>query len=172
MWRTCGARIVGPSIQPVTPKALRRIASVARPGRCVVFMRTVRLAPVVAIESSPVPSRVRAMTSDSPVSVFFDLPGEVEIPVDGTLSRVIYRDEQIRVVVFAFDQGQELTDHTAAKPAIVQVVSGRIRLDFDGDPVELGPGSWVRMAAHLTHAVLALEPTVMMLTLLGANTAP
>ncbi len=103
-------------------------------------------------------------------SVFGDIAAEVEIPVDGTLSRVLYRDDLIRVVVFAFDEGQELTDHTAAKPAIVQVVSGRIRLDLDGDPVELGPGSWVRMAAHLTHAVLALEPTVMLLTLLTAST--
>jgi quercetin dioxygenase-like cupin family protein len=99
-------------------------------------------------------------------SVFLDIADEVEIPVQGTLSRVLYRDDLIRVVVFAFDEGQELTDHTAAKPAIVQVVSGRIRLDLDGDPVELGPGSWVRMAAHLTHAVYALEPAVMLLTLL------
>jgi quercetin dioxygenase-like cupin family protein len=112
------------------------------------------------------------MTADSSASIFPDLAGEVAIPVDGTLSRVVYRDDQIRVVVFAFDGGQELTDHTAAKPAIVQVVSGRIRLDLDGEPVELGPGSWVRMAANLTHAVLALEPTVMVLTLLGASTTP
>ncbi len=111
------------------------------------------------------------MPTTPPASVFLDLADEVEIPVDGTLSRVLYRDDLIRVVVFAFDEGQELTDHTAAKPAIVQVVSGRIRLDLDGDPVELGPGSWVRMAAHLTHAVHALEPTVMLLTLLGTNAA-
>ena len=58
-------------------------------------------------------------------------------------------------------------DHTAAKPAIVQVISGCIRLDLDGDPVELGEGSWVRMAANLTHAVYAIEPSVMLLTLLG-----
>ncbi|MBT8165599.1 MAG: cupin domain-containing protein [Acidimicrobiia bacterium] len=98
--------------------------------------------------------------------MFLDVASEVEIPEEGTLTRVLYRDDQIRVVVFAFDEGQELTDHTAAVPAIVQVISGRIRLDLDGDPVELEPGSWVRMEANLTHAVLALEPSVMLLTLL------
>lgn len=108
------------------------------------------------------------MPAEQPSSVFPDIVGEIAIPVEGTLSQVLYRDELIRVVVFAFDEGQELTDHTAAKPAIVQVISGRIRLDLDGDPVELGPGSWVRMAARLTHAVYALEPTVMLLTLLSA----
>jgi quercetin dioxygenase-like cupin family protein len=99
--------------------------------------------------------------------VYADIAASVEIPTDGTLSKVLYKDELIRVVLFAFDQGQELTDHTAPKPAIVQVISGRIRLDLDGEPVELGPGSWVRMAPHLTHAVFAFEPSVMLLTLLG-----
>lgn len=112
------------------------------------------------------------MPAEPPASVVLDIAEEIAIPVEGTLSQVLYRDDLIRVVVFAFDEGQELTDHTAAKPAIVQVVSGRIRLDLDGDPVELGPGSWVRITAHLTHAVHALEPTVMLLTLLGAHAAP
>lgn len=99
-------------------------------------------------------------------TVFLDVAAQVEIPEEGTLTRVLYRDDQIRVVVFAFDEGQELTDHTAAVPALVQVISGRIRLDLDGAPVELEPGSWVRMEANLTHAVSALEPSVMLLTLL------
>lgn len=110
------------------------------------------------------------MPADTPPTVARNILEEIAIPDEGTLSRVLYRDDLIRVVVFAFDEGQELTDHTAAKPAIVQVISGRIRLDLDGDPVELGPGSWVRMAAHLTHAVYAIEPTVMLLTLLGSHT--
>ncbi len=109
------------------------------------------------------------MTAGSPASVFLDLSREVEIPAEGTLSRTLYRDDQIRVVVFAFDEGQELTDHTAAVPALVQLVAGRIRLDLDGDPVELEPGSWVHMDANLTHAVLALEPSVMLLTLLRSG---
>ena len=97
-----------------------------------------------------------------------DLLKEVEIPEEGTLSRVVYKDDAIRVVVFAFDEGQELTDHTAAKQDIVQVISGRITLDLDGTPVDLEPGSWVRMEANLIHAVVALEPSVMLLTLLVA----
>jgi quercetin dioxygenase-like cupin family protein len=101
-----------------------------------------------------------------PATVIANVAAEVEIPPEGTLTRVLYRDEQIRVVVFAFDEGQELTDHSAAVPALVQMVSGRIRLDLAGDPIELEPGSWVHMEANLTHAVLALEPSVMLLTLL------
>ena len=55
-----------------------------------------------------------------------DLPAEIEIPREGTLSRVLYRDDRIRLVAFGFDVGQELTEHTAGSPAIVQGVTGRI----------------------------------------------
>lgn len=109
------------------------------------------------------------MDAAPPPAVFFDAAAELEIPADGTLSRVLYRDDQIRVVGFAFDAGQELTDHSAARPAIVQVLSGRIILDVDGEPSEMAPGSWVRMEPHLQHAVRALEPTIMLLTLLAAG---
>ena len=54
--------------------------------------------------------------------------------VDAVVSRTLVKNGAGTVTVFAFDEGQELTDHTAAKPAVVQVVSGRIRLDLDGDP--------------------------------------
>ncbi len=99
-------------------------------------------------------------------TVIADLAAEVEIPQDGTLSRVLYTDDQIRVVVFAFDAGQELTEHTAAAPAVVEVLSGRLRLTLGPDVVEAGPGSWAHMPARLPHAVVALEPSVMLLTLL------
>lgn len=99
-----------------------------------------------------------------------DLGDEVEIPVNGTLSRVLYKDEDIRLVVFAFDEGQELTDHTARHAAIVQVVTGRIELVLDGRPVVLKRRGWVHMPPQLPHAVRALEPTIMMLTLLTGGT--
>jgi len=95
-----------------------------------------------------------------------DVVVELEIPNDGTLSRVLYSDDQIRLVGFAFDTGQELTEHTAAVPALVQVVSGRLSVTLESDTMELGSNGWLRMDAHAPHSVRALEPTVIVLTML------
>ena len=102
-------------------------------------------------------------------TILADLTAEVDIPVNGTLSRVLYKDDHVRLVAFAFDTGQELTDHTAGVPAIVQVVSGELEISLAGVVSTVGPKSWVHMRAGLTHAVKALEPSVMVLTLLKVN---
>ena len=104
--------------------------------------------------------------TDEHATVFTQLAAEVDVPEEGTLSRVLFRDEQLRVVVFAFDAGQELTEHASAAPAIVQVVSGRLRLTLGEATTEVGAGSWVHMPARLPHAVAAVEPSVMLLTML------
>jgi quercetin dioxygenase-like cupin family protein len=95
-----------------------------------------------------------------------DLINAVEIPTEGTLSKVVYKDDRIRVVLFAFDSQQELTEHTASVPAVVQILSGRVRLTLGEEVAEATPGDWAHMAANLPHSVLALEPSVMLLTLL------
>ena len=104
--------------------------------------------------------------STTPTStVIADLVGEVEIPDGGTLSRVVFDTDELRVVVFAFDSGQELTTHAATAPAVIQVVKGRLDITLDDVTYEIDPGSWVHMEAHVTHAIVALEPSVMILTL-------
>jgi quercetin dioxygenase-like cupin family protein len=99
-------------------------------------------------------------------TIFTDVASEVEIPPDGTLSRVLYQDERLRLVVFAFDAGQELTEHTAAVPAVVQVLRGRLQLTLGTEEVAAEPGTWIRMPAKLPHSVRAFEPSVMLLTML------
>ena len=99
-------------------------------------------------------------------TIFTDVASEVEIPPDGTLSRVLYQDERLRLVVFAFDAGQELTEHTAAVPAVVQVLRGRLQLSLGGDEATVDPGSWIHLPARLPHSVRAQEPSVMLLTML------
>jgi len=98
-----------------------------------------------------------------------DLAEELEIPQDGTLSKVLYRDDQLRVVGFAFDTGQELTEHTAAVPVLIQVVSGKLSVTLEADAMELGPDGWLRMDAHAPHSVRALVPTVVVLTMLRSG---
>ena len=48
-----------------------------------------------------------------------DIASLVEIPPDGILTRTLYDDEQVKVILFGFDAGQELSEHTASMPAIL-----------------------------------------------------
>ncbi len=95
-----------------------------------------------------------------------NLLSEIEIPKDGTLSRTIHRDDQVKVVLFAFSGGQELSQHTAAVPAIIEILQGDARLTLDGEEKELSAGSWVFMQANLRHAIYARTDLIMLLTML------
>ena len=91
---------------------------------------------------------------------------ELEIPKDGTLSRTLHRDDRVKVVLFGFAVGQELSQHTASVPAIIEILSGEARVTLDGEEKELSRGSWVFMEANLPHAVYAKSDVVMLLTML------
>jgi quercetin dioxygenase-like cupin family protein len=95
-----------------------------------------------------------------------NLSQAVEIPKDGTLSRTIHRDDRVKIVLFGFAGGQELSQHTAAVPAILEILQGDARVTLDGDEKELSAGSWVFMDANLPHSVYARTDVVMLLTML------
>ncbi len=95
-----------------------------------------------------------------------DLASQAEPPAQGILSRTVHNDEQFKAVVFGFDQGQELTEHTASKPAILQIIRGEATLTLGDDTIEAQAGAWVHMPAELRHAVKARTPVVMLLLLL------
>ncbi len=90
----------------------------------------------------------------------------VEVPAVGTLSRTLHADGDVRVVVFGFAAGEELTEHTSTRPAVIQVLRGRLELTLAGARVMAEEGTWVHMGAGLRHAVRAETPAVMLLTLL------
>jgi quercetin dioxygenase-like cupin family protein len=102
----------------------------------------------------------------APYTHILDLGAAVEVPSDGTLSRTVYSDATIKVVLFGFDAGQELSEHTASRPALLQIVRGEARLTLGSDAVEARPGTWVHMPAGLPHSVKAITPLVMQLVLL------
>ncbi|GMQ92702.1 MAG: cupin domain-containing protein [Acidimicrobiia bacterium] len=96
-----------------------------------------------------------------------DITASLEIPDDGVLSKVLYRDDNIRVVGFAFDTDQELTEHTAAVPVVIQVISGRFRFTTGDETTEIGPESWTHLEASVPHSLVALEPSRLLLTLVS-----
>jgi quercetin dioxygenase-like cupin family protein len=106
------------------------------------------------------------MTTTAPPLAFADLSAELEIPAHGILSRTIHADAAVKVTLFAFDAGQELSEHAAAMPAIVQILRGEALMELDGASSELRAGGWVYMPAGLRHSLIARTPVVMLLTML------
>jgi len=91
---------------------------------------------------------------------------QVAIQPGSVVSKVIHRDDALDVTVFGIDAGEGLSEHQASRAAVVQVLSGRLRFHVDGEDLDLGPGLWLHMSPGTPHALEALEPTVMLLTLL------
>lgn len=102
----------------------------------------------------------------SPYTLVHDLANTASIPAQGILSRTLYDDDQVRVVLFGFSPGEELSEHTASMPAILHILHGQARLTLGGDPAPAGPGTWVRMEARLPHSVHAETPLLLLLTML------
>ena len=95
-----------------------------------------------------------------------DVSSLVAIQPAATVSRTVLQAEGARVVLFSFDAGQVLTEHTAAVPALLQVLDGHLRISADGRTVDLHPGGLIHFAARLPHALEAVEPSRLQLTML------
>lgn len=102
----------------------------------------------------------------SSYSYIDDLNRELEIPKDGILSRTIYDDQQVKVVLFGFDTDQELSEHTASLPAVLHFVRGQAKLTLGDDSRKAVAGTWVHMERQLPHTIYAETPVVMLLILL------
>lgn len=100
---------------------------------------------------------------------FYDLSEAVSIQPGAVVSKVVHRDDDLDVTVFGFDAGEGLTEHAAARAAIVQVLSGRLRFTVDGEELDIAPGAWLHMSVGAAHALEAQEPTIMLLTLLRSE---
>jgi quercetin dioxygenase-like cupin family protein len=86
-----------------------------------------------------------------------------EVPGQSILSRTFFEDDQIKVILFAFATGQELSEHTASVPAILHFLQGEADLTLGGERLEAGPGTWVHMDPKLTHSIRARTPLQILL---------
>src|SRR4051812_49682391 len=73
----------------------------------------------------------------------------------GIASRILGKAAGGNVTLFAFDEGQELTEHSSPYDAFVMVLDGALSLTIGGAPVRATPGTIVRMPADVPHALYA-----------------
>lgn len=95
-----------------------------------------------------------------------DLPGMLaSIQPQGIVSRTFFRGDRLKAVLFGFDAGQELSEHTSSQSAVVQILDGQATVTVGEDTFELGPGSWLHMEPRTKHSVMAKTPVVMLLSM-------
>ena len=97
------------------------------------------------------------------------LSAEAPIPARGILSQTVSDEAGVRLILFSFAAGEELSEHTAARPAIVEILAGEAELTADGETHLANAGSWLRMGVGTPHAIRATTDMVMALYLLPPN---
>jgi quercetin dioxygenase-like cupin family protein len=84
------------------------------------------------------------------------------------VSRQITKAEGGNVTLFAFDQGQELSEHTAPYDALVHVLEGEAEIRISGKAFHLKAGDAIIMPANDPHALKATQKFKMLLTMVKA----
>lgn len=82
-----------------------------------------------------------------------------------TTSRVLVDNDAVRVVGFSFDAGEQLTEHTASVPVVLQLLRGAMRVEVAGIGHELVAGDLVYLPAEAKHALEAHEPSLLSLVM-------
>jgi quercetin dioxygenase-like cupin family protein len=81
------------------------------------------------------------------------------------VSREIISKSTGTVTLFAFDEGQGLSEHTAPFDALVYVLDGETEITIAGRPVHAAAGDMVIMPANQPHALKATKRFRMMLVM-------
>ena len=102
----------------------------------------------------------------------FPLSGLVTPTAHGIASRVLARTAAGNITIFAFDAGEELSEHTAPFDALAVTVSGALVLTIGGREVRTTPQSIVLMPANVPHAVRATDASHLLLIMLRESVAP
>jgi quercetin dioxygenase-like cupin family protein len=82
------------------------------------------------------------------------------------VSREILKKPTGTVTVFAFDEGQGLSEHTAPFDALVQVLEGEVEISMAGKLHRVQVGEMILMPANQPHALKALQRYKMILTMI------
>lgn len=82
---------------------------------------------------------------------------------DGIVSQALLAAPGLRVTLFRFAAGQELSEHTTPTRVLLQVLTGTGEFTLGAQMRRLGAGDLLHMPPHLPHAVRAVEDLTFLL---------
>jgi quercetin dioxygenase-like cupin family protein len=104
--------------------------------------------------------------STAPKAEILNLSEMVSYQTGSVVSRQITKADAGNVTLFAFDTGQELSEHTAPFDALAHVVDGEAEIIISGKSFRLKAGDAIIMPADEPHAVKANGQFKMLLTMI------
>ena len=96
----------------------------------------------------------------------YNLKASIEIAEGGIVSKQFIKNKGGNITLFAFDQGQGLSEHTAPFDAVVQIIEGKTEVTIDGNKHVVSEGEMILMPAnvpHTLHAATAFKMCLIML---------
>ncbi len=102
----------------------------------------------------------------APKSQILKMADLVSYQEGSVVSRQITKAEAGNVTLFAFDAGQELSEHTTPFDALAQLLEGTAEISISGQSYSLTAGEAIVMPAGQPHAVRATKRFKMLLTMI------
>ena len=103
------------------------------------------------------------MNAVGPVVV--DLHDMTQLAEQGIVSKSIVENDHHKIIHFTLAPGQELSEHAASVPAVIQIIAGSGSVTLAGRRHTASAGKLYYMPAHLKHAVAADDTLVFLLTM-------
>ena len=107
-----------------------------------------------------------ATPSEMPAAALVSPSGLAAYQEGAVVSRTLLKRAGGTITLFAFDEGQSLSEHTAPFDAVAQVVEGEADLTVAGTVLRASAGEMVLMPANQPHAVQARTRFKMLLTMI------
>jgi quercetin dioxygenase-like cupin family protein len=99
-------------------------------------------------------------------SKIYDLVENIEYSAGSVVSKIITKNDTGNLTLFAFDKGQELSEHSAPFNALIQIIDGSGTIEINKHPYNLTKGQFIIMPANVPHAVKAYEKFKMFLIMI------
>ena len=106
---------------------------------------------------------------NTPKGKSFNLESHIEYASGSVVSKTLIKKETGTITLFAFDQGQGLSEHTAPFDAIVHITDGTAEITLGGQPQIVSAGEMLIMPANISHALQATERFKMLLVMIRSE---
>ena len=99
----------------------------------------------------------------------FSFNESIDYAGKAVVSKHVLKKETGNISLFAFDKGEELSEHAAPFDAVVFIVDGKADIIIDGHSNILDAGETIVMPANIPHALKAVEQFKMVLTMIKSK---